>query len=122
MFDLSDAVKTYSDKEVLLVSDFSVDLIAKEILKSIELFNKFNTDGLFIYNDRYEASINESFGLDIENNDFHMILWENWMRFLAGLDLISIEFQWKCPFGLLFDENDILYLHNIIKQVGGIII
>jgi hypothetical protein len=112
MVDLEKVVQTYEDKGVLLVSDFRACVIAEEILKTVQMLQRWNLGSW----ESLDIMINHEFSLDICNNHFHLILWENWMKFISDLDLISIGSRWAYPSDLIIEERDIIYLKNVIKD------
>ena len=116
MKDLCNAVRTYYDSGVLFVTDFKVCIVAENILKTIRLLQRVSSRPEDQW-ELFEPDIKETFGLDIKNNDFHMTLWENWIKFIADLGLIEIGTRWGNGTHQLFaTEEDIKYLEYIIKH------
>lgn len=114
MKDLREVVKSYDDNNVLLVTDYKLYIVANEILRTIRLLQSCKSAE---DQGKFEFFVNEKFGLDINNNHLHMIMWENWMNFLADVDLIQIGTRWgNCTHDLLITDDDIKYLEFIINN------
>lgn len=90
--------------------------IAKDVLLTLELFDKYNKNGYFVYDEKYEYDVMISFKLDLRV-DFKIDQWNKWLSIIEKLNLITLEGNIIYPSKLLYTENDIIDLKNIIKEV-----
>ncbi len=88
----------YDNNSILIITDFCIPIVADKILKTIEILQRAETkrNSLPLYRihdsiaEEFENDINNIFKLDMKNNTFHELLWENWIRFMANINLIDI--------------------------------
>lgn len=114
--NLEKTISSSSGKDVLLVSDFNLGIVAKAIKDSAILLEKWWNDGEWSKNLDISILIKETFELDIKNNDLHCIMWENWMKFLADIELIDTEIRWEWPNRVWINQKDYDYLDSLIKK------
>jgi hypothetical protein len=114
MEDLFRVVKSYDDDGVLLVTDYKVYIVANEILRTLRLLQDFKTPS----NQRtFVFLVKEQFGLDLENNHLHKIMWENWINFIADIGLIEIGTRWgNGTHQIVATDADIKNLQYIIDN------
>jgi hypothetical protein len=93
--------------------NFYFGRISKDIISTLELFNKYSKDGYFVYDEEYEYDIMNLFKLDLRV-DFHRENWMNWLSIIEKLNLITMG-ENIYPLKLLYTKSDIIELENIGK-------
>lgn len=114
--DLEKFISPTLKDNTLLVSDLKIGKVAQAIIDTMKVLETWWNDGDFGKSPHISILVKKHFGLDIENNIIHSIMWENWMKFLDQIEVIDCEVRWAWPNRVYNFKSNYDYLESLVKK------